>query len=336
MKKLLAILLALMLVLVNVAALAEPAQEDEGEEEPASTSQVIPLPSQTITITKKYDVQGTTAINPADTLKFVPTSVRVDNATYGVTVPAITIADVTVNTNASEATISIVLPEYKAVGEYIYTITETDTGVAGVTYLANTIWLRVQVLQDPDSANLISGGIKFRLDSLDSKEKIDKFTNTYEAGSLKVSKTVAGNIGDRDKDWNFTVTFTAPDGDKVVGDITATAEGATAPATIAGGWTDSKTATFVLKHGQSVTFSNIPKGVTYTVAEAEANEDDYTTVGDEAGDIAGHEDDVVAYTNTKNVDIDTGIALDSAVYMLIMALALAGFVALKIRRREEN
>ena len=37
----------------------------------------------------------------------------------------------------------------------------------------------------------------------------------------------------------------------------------------------------------------------------------------------------------KTIVIDTGVALDSAVYMLIMALAVAGFVALKIRRRED-
>ena len=355
MKKFIALLLALMMALVCVSALAaddDPPAAGGDADGGASTSQVTPTEAnKTVTITKEYTVQGDGAVNPGDTLQFVPTSVKVLNATAGTTVPDISIANVKVSKEAGQATITIALPQYTAVGEYYYTITETDTGVAGVTYLSDTIYLRVQVFQDPDSNALVFGGIKFRLGSEDATQKIDSFTNTYEAGTLTVSKAVSGNMGDLDKEWNFTVVFTAPSGDTVMGDITTSAsDGATAPATIAAGTTGwsgdtTKTSTFKLVNGQSVKFSNIPKGVTYTVAETEAGADGYTTtVGTTKltteknyidGSIEGHEADTVAIVNTKQVDIDTGVTLDSAVYMLIMALAVAGFVALKIRRRED-
>ena len=347
MKKLLAILLAMMMVLVSVVALAEPDQQDNTDGTTAdggvAVSQVTPTEAnKTVTIKKTYTVQGVDAVNPGDTLQFVPTSVKVLNATTGTTVPDISIADVRVLKEAGEATITIALPQYTAVGEYYYTITENDTGVAGVTYLSDTIYLRVQVFQDPDSNALVFGGINFRRGSEDATQKIDGFTNTYEAGTLTVSKTVTGNMGDLNKEWNFTVVFSAPEDDTVMSDITTSAtNGAAAPDTIAAGttgWsgTTTKTSTFKLINSQSVKFSNIPKGVTYTVSEAEANKDGYTTtiVGND-GTISGHEDDTAAFTNTKTVDIDTGVALDSTVYMLIIALALAGVVVLKIRRRED-
>lgn len=370
MKKLLAILLAMMLVLVSVASLATEAEgelngEDQVEEEILATraipanSQVIPWASHTITITKTYKIEGDGAVNPADTLKFDAEWYKTLNATDNTyhPDPDVSIADVTFNptSNTATATIVITLPTYEAVGEYYYTIKEKDTGVAGVTYLADTIYMKVQVYQDTDPADAtkhpLNGNVKFRLGSEDAKQKITEFENKYEAGTLTVSKTVTGNFGDLDKDWNFTVVFTAPTGDTVVGNITATAVGATAPATIAGGWKDgeTKTSTFVLKHGQSVKFSNIPKGVTYTVLEAEQGLDDYTTSVDNSGTaiakidgtttvsggIADHENDIVAYTNNKEVEIDTGITLETSAYVLIMALALAGFAMLVLRRREE-
>jgi pilin isopeptide linkage protein len=357
MKKLLAILLALMLVMVSAFALAEgdpdvntetttqggDTQNDATPATGSSNSQVTPLAPQTVPFKKVYTVEGTGAVNAADTLTFTQIGKHVENATSGVTAPDVGVASVTVDSDASEATINFALPQYTAVGEYYYEFAENDTGVAGVTYLADHIFLKVQVIQGNNNA-LSLGSATFRLGSETAAQKVTEFTNTYEAGQLTVSKTVDGNLGDHDKDWNFTVVFTAPAGDTVVGDITATAEGATAPDTITGNWTETKTATFVLKHGQSVTFTNIPKGVTYTIAEAEANADGYTTTatmnGEAAevnlsGSIEGHEDDVAAYVNAKTITIDTGVTLETTAYMLIMALTMAGFAMMVIRRRKE-
>lgn len=335
MKKILAILLVLMMVLVSVAALA--AEGDPVTETPDLHQEPT---NDIVTITKKYTIEGDTAVNPADVLKFKVEGTKIENATdNAIQIPAATIANVTVNKAATTASINIKLPTYTVVGEYYYTITEEDTGVAGVTYLSKPITMKVQVFQGETGLDRY---VTFRIDN----KKIDSFENKYEAGTLTVSKTVTGSLGDRNKDWTFTVVFTAPDGDTVVGDITATASGATVP----GGWpaadaeARTATATFTLKHGQSVTFSNIPKGVSYVIKEAEANADGYTTkVGSAdyvnadgfSGSIATSEDDTAAFNNDKDVEIDTGVALDFVPYVLIMALALAGFVTMKIRRRED-
>lgn len=346
MKKLIALLLALMMVLVCVSALAADGDPQVGDGNGEKVMYQFNADG-IVTLTKSYTKQGdTNAVIPADVLKFGIEGDHVENATNNnMDIPAATIADVTVNEGDEKATISIVLPTYTTVGEYFYNITETDTGVAGVTYLGDTIVMKVQVFWNPDTKAL-DRYVTFRIGS----QKIDGFTNTYEAGTLTVSKTVEGNMGDTNKEWNFTVVFSAPEGDTVMGDITTSATGdATAPTTIAAGddgWSTTKTSTFKLVSGQSVKFSNIPQGVSYTVSETEAGLNGYVTkVGDTelkkstdtvSGEIAAHEDDTVAVKNTKNVDIDTGVTLDSTVYMMIMALALAGFVVLKIRRREEN
>ena len=162
--------------------------------------------------------------------------------------------------------------------------------------------------------------------------------NTYDAGTLEVSKVTTGNMADLDKAFAFTITFTAAEGAQ----ITAAQKRAitvTTPENVTGSWADDGLVyTISLKDSQSVKFENLPAGTTYTVSE---NKEEYTHTADDevysdsATKIDGGDDDTVEFTNTLDVEIDTGVALDSAVYMLIMALALAGFVVLKIRRRED-
>lgn len=66
-------------------------------------------------------------------------------------------------------------------------------------------------------------------------------------------------------------------------------------------------ATFVLKHGESKTATGLPSGITYSVTEAEANRDGYTTVASKAsGSIIKNDTVTVAFTNTKNSNISEG------------------------------
>ncbi len=95
-----------------------------------------------------------------------------------------------------------------------------------------------------------------------------KFVNRKEPpppdehkGNLTVAKTVTGTGGDTEKEWNFRVEL----GDRTIngqyGDMFFT-DGA---------------AEFTLKSGQSAAARNLPPGITYTVTEAEANQDGYGT-----------------------------------------------------------
>lgn len=106
-----------------------------------------------------------------------------------------------------------------------------------------------------------------------------------EHGNLSVAKTVAGNNGDTSKAFNFTVTL----GDTGI-------NGTFGEMTFADG-----VATFVLKHGESKTAVGLPAGITYTVTEAEADKDGYTTTSVNAsGSIIKDDTAEAAFTNTRN------------------------------------
>ena len=108
---------------------------------------------------------------------------------------------------------------------------------------------------------------------------------TAAHGNLSVTKTVAGNNGDTSKAFNFTVTL----GDTGI-------NGTFGEMTFADG-----VATFVLKHGESKTAVGLPAGITYTVTEAEADKDGYTTTSVNAsGSIIKDDTAAVTFTNTRN------------------------------------
>ena len=106
-----------------------------------------------------------------------------------------------------------------------------------------------------------------------------------EHGNLFVAKTVAGNNGDTSKAFNFTVTLGDTGINGTFGEMT---------------FVDG-VATFVLKHGESKTAVGLPAGITYTVTEAEADKDGYTTTSVNAsGSIIKDDTAAVTFTNTRN------------------------------------
>ena len=106
-----------------------------------------------------------------------------------------------------------------------------------------------------------------------------------EHGDLTVTKTVDGTAGDTSKAFNFTVTLKDTGINGTFGEMTFT-DGA---------------ATFALKHGESKTAKDLPAGITYTVTEAEADQDGYTTTAANAsGRIVKDATVTAAFTNTQN------------------------------------
>ena len=122
---------------------------------------------------------------------------------------------------------------------------------------------------------------------------IAKWKEVTELGDLTVSKTVVNGTGaDQTKNFTFTVTLS----DKAVSGIFG-------GMSFAGG-----VASFTLKHGESKTATGLPVGIGYTVTEAEANRDGYTTskTGD-TGTIAAGVTATAAFTNTRDaVPVRTG------------------------------
>ena len=104
-------------------------------------------------------------------------------------------------------------------------------------------------------------------------------------GGLTIAKKVTGNAADPNKDFTFTVTLTerstagTPAAD-VDGDYTAVYTGKDGVTQTAGTVTFAdgvSTTEIALKDKESVTISGLPAGLTYTVAETQANKDGYST-----------------------------------------------------------
>lgn len=180
----------------------------------------------------------------------------------------------------------------------------------------------------------------------DANKKSDTFENTYSAGSLSVKKTVTGNLGDKDKYFAITVSLTDTTEDNYGTDYTGNAitVGATSYSVVKDGKTITNPtsitvgtpAIFYLKHDETLTLSNIPYGTEYTVTEADLT--DYTetiTGGDSNGtgvvDVASEA--LVEVINHKEVQVDTGITLDTLPFVLILAVCAGAVVLFVIKRR---
>lgn len=283
-----------------------------------------------VTITKKYVAANEGTISPAETFTLTQQGNGVVEDGEAASAPALgavtgaVFAEGAAAKNGATAKITVNLPEYTSVGVYTYTLKETDNKTAGVTYYSKDIKLVVTVIQGEDGKLRVAGVHT----EDDGQVKSDEIINIYSAGTLKVSKTVTGNLGDRDKYFTFQVTLTGEQ-DKNYADSYAVTGGSYKenPTTVKVG----EPAVFHLKHGDTISISNLPYGVTYTVTETAA--EGYTTekTGDR-GSINSAEA-TAAFTNTKEGDIDTGIKLDSLPYILVFAGALALTVIMVIRKR---
>lgn len=313
MKKVLALLLAVVMVIgMTTMAMAEDA---EG----------------TKTFTVKYTGEG----KPAETFTFSDftfvsvTEAGVDaNGNVITTGPAITkIADVTIAADATEGTATITLPEFPAVGIYTYTFNEVAGTKAGVTYYTDTMKLVVTVVQD--GANKVRVAAVHVQNGSTNEDKTGEIENTYAKGTLAVKKIVAGNMGDRKKPFDITVTFAA-EGKDIASEITYT--GAQS------GTVNGNTVTLSLKHDDTVTFANIPEGVTWSVEEEDYSEEGYTvSYSTQTKEMAANAVDTCDVTNTKTGTVDTGIVLDSLPYILIgVAVAAAAVLMVAKKRRIED
>lgn len=308
---------------------------------------------QKVKINKHFNVSGTGAKTPAQTVEFTFGTGDVSNSTTVTTAPSIDNASVTFAEGDKSKEVEITLPSFSGVGIYTYPVTETDTGIAGEKY-ASDLELKVTVIQNGDK--LMIGGIALRQKNV----KTDTLENDYNANALTVGKTVSGNMGDTTKLFPITVVLTAPEGDKVFGTVGVTITGDKATVKVGSteikteiaaetaGWT-TKTLSLQLANGDTVKFDNLPEGVTYTVVEDEAithtaatqneaeqaNPDAYYVENEVETATALTADATVTISNTKTVEIDTGVTLETVPYIMILAVTMIGAALLVIRKREE-
>ena len=321
MKKILAMLLAVMMLLsVASVAMAEDATHTAGEAD----------------FLKKLTLNGDGAVAPSVTFSFSAAFDHATDCVAGTTGPALTIGTATFAANDTATKKVAITHEgaFPVVGVYYYNVTETVLGVLGIAGETGLI-LKVTVTNG-DNGALVENYALYK-----GENKGDTVENTYSAGKLSVTKTVEGALADKNKEFNVTVTFTAPEGKSVKSPITYVEDGETKTIDLGtdGSWTGSKTVTIALKHNETITFSNIPAGMTYNVEE-----EDYTSAdkgGYTAADYTFGNDnktistatDTVAIKNAKEGNIDMGVMLDSMPYVLVLAVVGAAVIALIAKKR---
>lgn len=133
-----------------------------------------------------------------------------------------------------------------------------------------------------------------------------KVKNDPIVGNLAVQKTVAGNAGEIDREWNFTIELRNANGTALSGSFPykggSIVTGVDQPPDDTLTFNSDGKATISLKHGQKITIEGIPANATYTVTEDEA--DGYVTAPDGGtirGEIEANKTATAAFTNTRDV-----------------------------------
>mgnify|MGYP001230997577 CR=1 FL=1 len=176
--------------------------------------------------------------------------------------------------------------------------------------------------------------------------------------TLTIGKLVKGDLSDPQKAFTFDVTLGGSQSALLSGlgttGSTYTYHDDLDGTDLGGGGTmafGSAGGTVQLKHGQSVTFHDLPMGISYTVRETDnsgyvptvsiangttnagtANTGSYSTLTQVAGGTLGSNDATVGYTNTKTVVTPTGVVLEYWPYAFAVLLAVGIGTALAIRR----
>lgn len=346
---------AMMLTMGATAAFAT-------ELEPVA-NKTVAVNNNTVTVQKIYKLDGL-GTSPEETFNFTISNAEVTNAGTNVNknalpVPTIssvkyTAGGVTTDGNTQNVTIdfnkdgSLI---YTGVGIYTYQVAETAGKTLGVAYDNKTYTMKVTVVNGDAVGTYKIHSVSFTDNATKQKDDAPSFTNTYTANTLSVSKTVDGALGDKDYPFEFTVNFAknTENAEKTWTDA-ITAEKTDANNNKSAVNITSDSASFTLKHGESIKFSNVPAGLTYTVSETAVDGYETKINGSETATAAvngkvttsadtDNAEENVTYKNIKGIETpDTGVILDNAPYIALLAIVAFGGVALILnkRRRDEE
>lgn len=231
---------------------------------------------------------------------------------------------------------------FTAPGIYRYKITQTEPPLDGLNVTYQELFLDVYVENvENGSSDYVVGGCTLNVEA-GSGEKTAGFVNKYVTQKLTIKKVVAGNQGDKNKDFDFTVTIKGTDGEAykyaTVKDGTTTAPNENMAA--------SGTAISVsLKNGESVIFYGLSSEDKFTVTEKDYHGIGYKTsykIGDDTSPTEGNyiaekaigtSDTTVTFTNTKEATVPTDVIRTVVPYAAIVAFAaVMGVVFFRPRR----
>lgn len=344
----------MVLALVGVAA---PAWAEEG-----STTPHLPVNDNKVTITSTLTMNKNAvepnaefgySIAPAETSELASTS---NNMPVSAGVPgAVTLSPSSVNYSAeglssednadgvtktitAQMSVSLVTSRFAAPGIYRYKITQASPELDGLNVVYKELFLDVYV--ENGNSGLVAKGCTLST-AAGSGSKTSGFENKYVTHKLTITKVVAGNQGDKNKDFEFTVTIKGADGETYKYGTVKNGVTTMNQTTTKSGATFTET----LKHGESVIVYGLSSEDKFAVTEADYHGDGYKTsykIGDgtnstEGSSIAeeaiGAYDTTVIFTNTKDATVPTDVIRTVAPYGAIVAFAaVMGVVFFRPRR----
>ena len=259
-----------------------------------------------------------------------------------------------------QKSVSITLPNtsFTKPGVYRYEITEkTDNPLPGVTYDPDSIrYLDVFVVADESDVLHVQNYV-FRKAAtnigLDGKyvsnpdEKSSGYINTLTQYDFDFSKTISGNQGDKNKSnqgdknkrFNFILNITGANPGVYpveTNDVTGN------PTSITVGANGTATGEYSLTNGSTVKVTGLNEGAVCTVTE---DEDDYTptysldggnAVSGNSRAVTLNSDHSVAFTNTRNGIIPTGIIMTIAPFAIGICVFGAVFIFIIVRRKRRS
>lgn len=247
-------------------------------------------------------------------------------------------ADGVTKTITAQMSVSLVTSKFAAPGIYRYKITQTPPELDGLNVVYKELFLDVYV--ENGNSGLVAKGCTLST-AAGSGSKISGFENKYVTHKLTITKVVAGNQGDKNKDFEFTVTIKGADGETYKYGTVKNGVTTMNQTTTKSGATFTET----LKHGGSVIVYGLSSEDKFAVTEADYHGDGYKTsykIGDgtnstEGSSIAeeaiGAYDTTVIFTNTKDATVPTDVIRTVAPYVAIVAFAaVMGVVFFRPRR----
>ena len=251
-----------------------------------------------------------------------------------------------------QKSVSITFPvgTFTKPGVYRFVINETNSNLPGVTYDSNpTRYLDVFVVAN-DNNELSVNGYVLRDAATDigtngeyvedPDVKSSGYTNSLTQYDFDFSKTISGNQGDKNKRFSFTLTITGAN----PGTYPIIANNVTDnPTSITVGASGTATGEYSLTNGSTVKVVGLNAGAVCTVTE---NPDDYTAThkldtgeensGADSGAVTLNSDHSVAFTNTRNGIIPTGIIMTIAPFAIGICVFGAVFIFIICRKKRRS
>ena len=212
--------------------------------------------------------------------------------------------------NEADGKITFTAITYTEPGVYTYTVKEEKTKKSGITIDSKVYELTVTVT-DNGSGKLVA---EISGDSETGKDL--NFTNRYtppeepSTGSLVISKTVKGDLGDKTQRFAFVVRFDADGEYHYSGSESGTIESGD---------------TIWLKDGEEIEITGLPDGTTYKVTESDSEGYTVSSTGS-TGTIEADHVSKAAFTNTKSSVPYTGDGSSFVMWAGFTGICLVGLL----------